>query len=310
MENRDTYVRKLEEEMKITNKYNLPQTIADALATSQARYSKGDAWMSVTGLQKPPRIGLLSKKNWRNMEEDVSDAVWKLLGSAIHTVLEDGDAGSNAIIKEERLFMDVLGQQISGAVDIQEITDFGIEVMDYKYTTCRSVMPNSFVLTSWTEQLNAYAALIEENKGLPVTKLSVLAILKDHNKKQARLRDDYPAAPMVEVEIDVWSKEQRLAWLESRVHAHLGAELSLSTLDTLPLCTDEERWKRGDKWAVKSSPKGRAQPGGIFDNEEDAQKFKGDNAKWVIEHRPAEPVRCQDHCEVSKFCTQYKEEGT
>lgn len=58
---------------------------------------------------------------------------------------------------------------------------------------------------------------------------------------------------MVEVEIDVWSKEQRLAWLESRVHAHLGAELSLSTLDTLPLCTDEERWKRGDKWAVKSS---------------------------------------------------------
>ena len=109
--------------MKITNKYNLPQTIADALATSQARYSKGDAWMSVTGLQKPPRIGLLSKKNWRNMEEDVSDAVWKLLGSAIHTVLEDGDAGSNAIIKEERMFMNVLCQQISGALDIKEIPD-------------------------------------------------------------------------------------------------------------------------------------------------------------------------------------------
>ena len=121
--------------------------------------------MDERGLQKPPRIALLTKKHWKELEEDVSDSFWKLFGSAVHTILEDGDAGSNAIIKEERLSVEVLGQTISGAIDIQEITDFGIEITDYKVTRAISAMPNSFSLPSWTAQLNAYAPLLEENKG-------------------------------------------------------------------------------------------------------------------------------------------------
>ena len=290
--------------MKITNKYNLPTTIADALAVSQARYSKGEAWMSVTGLQKPPRISLLSKKHWKYLEEDVSDSVWKLFGSAVHIILEDGTSGSNAIIKEERLSMEVAGQTISGAIDIQEITDFGVEITDYKVTRALSVMPSSFSLPSWTEQLNAYAALVEENKGLPVTQLSICAILRDHSPAQAERQDDYPIAPIVIVDIPIWSKEERLSWLESRVQAHLGAEVAHDTLDTLPLCTDEERWKRGDKWAVKTSPN-VARAKRVFDSEIEANEFKADNPKWVVEHRPAQPIRCQSYCEVAQFCTQF-----
>jgi hypothetical protein len=293
--------------MKITNKFNLPSTIADALATSQARYSKGDAWMSVTGLQRSPRISLLSKKHWKKLEEDVSDSVWKLFGSAVHTILEDGGTGSNALIKEERLSMDVLGQTISGAIDIQEITDFGIEITDYKVTRAISAMPNSFSLPSWTEQLNAYATLVEENKGLPVTRLSICAILRDHSPAQVERQADYPAAPIVTVEIDLWPKEQRLEWLEKRVQAHLGAELTLNALDTLPLCTDEERWKRGDKWAIKTNASAtRAKK--VFESEADALEFKADNSSWVVEHRPAVPVRCTSYCEVAKFCDQYQTE--
>ncbi len=292
--------------MKITNKFNLPSTIADALAASQARYSKGDAWMSVTGLQKPPRIGLLSKKHWKDLTEDVSDSVWKLFGSAIHTVLEDGNTGSNALIKEERLSIDVLGQTISGAIDLQEITDFGIEITDYKMTRAISVMPDSFSLPSWTEQLNSYATLVEENKGLPVTQLSICAILRDHSPAQAERQEDYPVTPIVMVDIELWSKEQRLSWLESRVQAHLGAELSHSTIETLPLCTDEERWKRGDKWAVKTSANA-ARAKRVFDSEQDAKDLCAENPTWVIEHRPAQPIRCQSYCEVAKFCTQYQE---
>ena len=53
--------------MKLLNKYNLPQTIADALRDQQANYNKGDAWKSITGLMAPPRIGLLSSENWNKM---------------------------------------------------------------------------------------------------------------------------------------------------------------------------------------------------------------------------------------------------
>ena len=295
--------------MKVTNKKNLPSTIADALRVSQGRYSKGDAWMSVTGLQKPPRIALLTKKHWKDLEEDVSDSFWKLFGSAVHTILEDGDAGSNAIIKEERLSAEVSGQTISGAIDIQEITDFGIEIMDYKVTRAISAMPNSFSLPSWTEQLNAYAHLVEENKGLPVTRLSICAILRDHSSAQADRQADYPDAPVVIVDIPIWPKEKRLAWLESRVQVHLGAEVTLDALDSLPLCTDEERWKRGDKWAVKATATS-ARAKRIFDTENEAKEFKADNPKWVVEHRPAQPLRCQRYCDVAKFCTQHMEEGS
>ena len=49
--------------MKLTNKYNLPVTIIDAIHEQQAAYSRGDAYKSITGLMGPPRIDILTKKH-------------------------------------------------------------------------------------------------------------------------------------------------------------------------------------------------------------------------------------------------------
>ena len=202
--------------MKITNRNNIPTTIADAMAKAQARYSKGESWMSVTGLQRPPRISILSKKNWNKLEEDVSDSVWKLFGTTMHNILEDGESSSNSLIKEERFFGDFLGKKISGAVDLQEITDFGIEIGDYKVTKAISVMKNSFSIPSWTQQLNAYAELCQVNKGLPITRLYICAFVRDHSPREAERNPEYPQSPIHILEIDRWQENSGLLGLKIR----------------------------------------------------------------------------------------------
>jgi hypothetical protein len=290
--------------MKLHNKYNLPQTIADALRDQQANYHKGDAWKSITGLMAPPRIGLLSSENWSKMSEDLSDQVWKIFGSAVHNILDSGQ--SNSHIKEERLFMEIDGKTISGALDVQEITDYGIIVTDYKVTKTRSVMPDSFVVPGWTAQLNCYAELVEQNKNLPVTDLKICAILRDHELRRTD-QQGYPPSPVHMIEIDLWSPKERREYISQRIAAHVEAEKMFASTGFLPLCTDEERWKRGDKWAVMPSAEAKRAKR-VFETEEEASELADTNDKFVVEHRPATAVRCEGFCNVSDFCDQYQGE--
>jgi hypothetical protein len=94
--------------MKITNIYGLPQTFVNVL--SRPTYSKGKAHLSVTELISPPQIVQLRKRHWDNLEEDVSEKVWAIFGTAIHSVLELGKDDNHII--EQRLFAEVDGWNI------------------------------------------------------------------------------------------------------------------------------------------------------------------------------------------------------
>jgi hypothetical protein len=291
--------------MKITNKYELPSTIVDALRSQQARYSKGDAWMSVTGLQRPPRMSVLTKQHWGSLSEDASDGVWKLFGSAIHEVLQEGE--SNSLIKEERLFMEIDGKIISGAIDVQEVSDFGIAITDWKMTKARNAQPDSYSLRGWTEQLNCYAELVEQNKEFPVYELSVCAIIRDHTPQQGERQKDYPPSPIHMVEIELWPQEKRLAFIKDRIAAHVEAEELFDVTGLLPPCTDEERWKRGDKWAVMPNTTS-TKAYRIFGSEEEAKALAATKDKYVVEPRPSSPLRCERYCSAAPFCDQYQGE--
>lgn len=292
--------------MKLKNKYNLPVTIIDAIHAQQAAYSKGEAYKSITGLMTPPRIAILTQQHYKELSEDVSDSVWRLMGSAVHVVLDSGNRNSH--IKEERIFVEMDGKIISGALDVQEITDFGVEITDYKVTKAMSVMEGSFKTESWTEQLNCYAELVEQDKNLPVTALKVCAILRDHDQRQADTRQGYPEAPIHMVDIEIWEPEKRREFIRSRLSEHVEAEEVYQATGILPKCTEEDQWKRGDKWAVMpSSTAKRAKR--VFDNEDQARELADTDKKYVVEHRPASAIRCERYCAVAPFCDQYQEEN-
>ena len=65
--------------MKLTNNYNLPETIVNVL--KRPTYSKGKANISATELLNSPRVVQLKRKHWDDIEEDAADMVWSLFGT-------------------------------------------------------------------------------------------------------------------------------------------------------------------------------------------------------------------------------------
>lgn len=195
--------------------------------------------------------------------------------------------------------MDVLGWRVSGKADL---LDSNMLLSDYKFTSTYSFMFGE--KPEWVAQLNMYAALYRAN-GFEVKAAQIVAVLRDHSKMRAKREPDYPQVAVLVQPIELWTPEEQEAFLAERIKLHQEAE-SLSDND-LPMCTDEERWKKDDVWAVKKKGNKRAIPGGLHSTVESANAWaiiKGLIPTTVeIEHRRGSYVRCENYCAVKEFCS-------
>ena len=281
--------------MKITNKFNLPTTIINTLA--RPTYTKGKANFSVTELLTSPRIVQLKRKHWNELEEDASDMVWSLFGSAIHGVLEHGK-GDNHIV-EERIHLEIDGTHISGAIDLQEVEEDGIILSDYKTTSAWVVQNNK---QDWHDQLNIYAYLVEKVKNKPVKKLQIVAIVRDWARRDAE-KEGYPQAPIVVIDIPLWPMEQREKFITDRINKHITAAFDMEIGDELIPCTPEDMWEKETTYAVKKEGGVRAKSVHKTREEAEAVLTKG----YFLEVREGERTRCQSFCQVAPFCEQWKQ---
>jgi len=282
--------------MKLTNKFGLPQTIINVI--KRPTYNKGKANMSVTELLNSPRIVQLKRKNWDDLEEDAADMVWSIFGTAIHGVLEHGK-GENHIV-EERIHAQIDGMSISGAIDLQEVEEDGIIVSDYKTTSAWAVMNEK---QDWHNQLNSYAFLVEHAKKVKVKKLQIIAIVRDWSRREAITKEGYPEAPIVTIDIPLWTMQERTDYVLSRIKLHGEALFEMETDGEMPNCTDEEMWAKPESFAVKKEGGVRAKSvHKTLDEAEISLPSKG----HFIEHRPGARTRCDSFCQVNKFCKQYK----
>ena len=284
--------------MKLTNKFNIPQTFMNVL--DRPTYSKGKAHLSVTQLLNSPKIVALTKKFEDEIEQDASDMVWSIFGSAVHNVLEHGKDENHIV--EQRIHKEYEGWSISGAIDLQVINPDGIDVKDYKTTTVWAVMNEKF---EWEVQLNIYAGLVEDVKRIPVTSVGIVAIIRDWNRRESTTREGYPEAPIKELPIRLWSKEERDAFIASRIALHSACEFALETDGELPDCTPEEMWEKPTVWAVRKTGNKRAHS--LYETEELATAAIADlGSNYEIEVRKGERTRCENFCPVNTWCTQYK----
>ena len=290
--------------MKLTNNFWMPETILNVIARPQ--YSKGKANMSVTELLNSPRIVQLKRKHWDSLTEDAADMVWSIFGTAIHNILEHGK-GDNHIV-EERIHAELSGMRISGAIDLQEVTDNGIVVSDYKTTSAWAVMNEK---QDWHNQLNSYAYLVEAAKKLPVCKLQIVAIIRDWSRRDAVTREGYPKAPIVVIDIPLWSFEEREAYVKSRISLHGDALFEVETDGDMPDCTPEEMWEKPTTYALKRDGSVRAKS--VHETSEAAEAAlanatekakKGE--KFLIEIREGDRTRCSNFCQVAGMCSQNK----
>jgi len=285
--------------MKLTNKFNIPQTFINVL--QRPTYSKGKANLSVTQLINSPKIVALSKKFEDELEQDVSEMVWSLFGSAVHQVLEHGRDENHVV--EERLHSEMDGYKISGAIDLQIVGDLGIQIRDYKTVSVWAVMNDKI---EWEQQLNIYAWLVEKVKGEPVADLGIVAIIRDWSRRDAGVKEGYPEAPIKEIPIKLWTFEEREAFVSARVHAHAEAEFALESDGDVPSCTPEEMWEKPTTWAVKKTGGVRAKS--VHGTEEEARDALEKAGKgYEIEVRPGSRTRCESFCPVNHRCAQWRE---
>jgi len=286
--------------MKLTNKHGIPQTFINVL--ERPTYSKGKANLSVTQLINSPKIVALTQKFQEEIEQDVSEMVWSLFGSAIHKVLEHG-ADENHLI-EERLHAHVDGWNISGAIDLQIVNDDGsLSIRDYKTTSAWAVMNDK---AEWEQQLNIYAWLVETVKDKPVKDLGIVAIIRDWSRRDAANREGYPSAPVKELPINLWTYGEREQFVRNRIELHSAADFAMETDQLLPPCTPEEMWEKPTVYAVKK--KGAARAKSLHETEQEANVIRlqlGND--YEVETRLGERTRCANFCSVNAWCQQWRD---
>jgi len=288
-------------EMRITNKFNLPETIVRF--NENSHYDSGKSNITCTQLIDSPRIVQLRKKHQNELEQDISEMLWMIMGTAMHGIFESVKV--EGTIAEERLFTQLNGWDISGAIDSQIVEPDGIIIGDYKFTSVWAVMNDK---PDWEYQLNIYAWLVEVVKKIPVKSLRIYAMCRDWQRRDVG-KEGYPEVPLVTVEVPLWPLAQRQAYVEARLKAHADADTDATLGSDLAKCSPDDQWRRKETFAVMRN-KNMSRAWRVFDSHEVAVKFAAENKDVTVITRPAEPIRCKNNfCRVSQFCSQFKDEN-
>ena len=283
--------------MKITNKQGLPAPLVALLARDF--YTKGASQYSVTELMSPPKIRRMREQYDEEMEIDATKLIASQLGTFMHARLEKKSV--EGYTNEERIFHSIDGVTISGAVDLQEHTEDGIVIIDYKFVKAWSVMKSK---QDWVTQLNIYKWLVETVKQEKVCGLKICAIIKDYAPHSTQ--EGYPEAEAVMIDIPMWDSVATETYVRQRLELHRTAKQAQEFGEELEPCSDEDRWMSETIYAVKRE--GRKTAIRVFKTIEEATEL-AEKEKGYVEERKGEPRRCiGDFCGVSKWCKQYQGE--
>lgn len=281
--------------MKITNKYGLPQAF---VTMAESDYQYKDKRYSVSSLLKGTREIILERRHHDKIEQDVSDMIWLLFGTAVHSILEQHEEADHELA-EEYLILDLEnGYKLSGRFDLYNAKTK--TVTDYKTCSVWKMIYKDF--EDWRTQLLIYAYMLK-SIGFEVETGEIIAMMKDHSKSKAKYDHNYPQLPVDRIKFSFSDKdfEEIEVFIKERFKEIAKAEGMAD--DELPLCTPEQRFNSGDKFAVMKKNRKRALR--VLDSMEEAETYLANNGGDFIETRPGEDKKCNDYCRVNKFCSYY-----
>ena len=282
--------------MKITNDLGLPEAFVK-MAESDFEYK--DKLYRVTSLLKGVRETILLRRYHGEIEQDVSDMIWLLFGTAVHNVLDYQEEGEYEF-KEERLEIKIGDYTLSGQFDLYNAKNK--TVTDYKTCSVWKIIYGDY--KDWRRQLLIYAYMLK-TIGFEVEGGEVVALMKDHSKSKAKFESEYPKFPVKRIKFKFSDSdfEEIEKWLHEKFDEIAAAEKLAD--HELPVCTPEERYNSGDKFAVMK--KGRKRAMRVLDSMKEAEAWKQLNGGDFIETRLGENKKCEDYCRVCEFCSFYQQ---
>lgn len=283
--------------LRITNKFNLPQPLVEAVSNN--KYSPGKSDYTTTQLAgTPARQLILKRKFWDQISEDVADLIYSLSGQSKHVVLERAAEFCKEYhyLAEQRFYITREGKLIGGQIDLYD--ENTKTLYDWKetgvYASYHEPKPD------WIAQGNINKLMLEEN-GYEVGTIINIALYRDWKKSEVGRTKDYPEHQVQPFPLPVWPAEQTEKFIAQRIADFEAAKKKL------PLCSDEERWKSDDVYAM--TKKGNTRATKLFSTEKEAKShmevfaIKGHEIKF----RPGVNKRCDSYCNVAQFCEQYKQ---
>ena len=294
--------------MIITNKLNLPQPFVDAV---QSDYKPTPHQYSATTILNPTRQIILQRRYNEKITQDVADMIWMLFGTALHSVLENSKEEETQF-KEEYLKQDLgildeslKGFYLSGKADLLDV--LRKRMTDYKTTSVFKIQKKDY--EDWRKQLLIYSWLFIKI-GFEVDNAEIVALLKDWSSTKAKVDKSYPQLQVQKVPFKFNKKDfDEIEQFIINKFKELKQYEEVKDED-LPMCSMEERWNDGNKYAVKKKNNKRADR--VYDTREEAvnhiNNIKEELRKnFVIEERLGEDKRCLEYCSCCKFCPYYKE---
>lgn len=278
--------------MTITNNFGLPAAFHRTAIMQEHK----SADYSATQLLRSPRHLWLQRRHDDQIEQDVSEMVWALLGTAVHGIIEKGEGESE--FAETYLTARVANRTISGTADLYDMRTG--KISDWKTTSVYSIIYGSRNV-EWEQQLNIYAWLFRQN-GLEVNELEIVTILRDWQKSKAKFDATYPQAQVQVVKIPLWADSDAQIFVDIRVR---DLEMYRDTEDDrLPYCSDEYRWKDKEKYAAMKQ--GRKSAVKLHDTSAQAETHVATIPGGYVEHRSSTARRCEDYCMAAAFCNQHR----
>lgn len=345
--------------IKFSNMYGIQsQSLIDALINDDYDLkSKPSNVYSLTEVIAAPKEKVLWRRHEDEITIDVSDRLHTLLGSAKHYILEQSNK-QNGRLSEERLYIDTTtgdvhtlpdpkkGESIkeqlkackwyseshyyvSCKIDVYDHTQECLE--DYKgssvYKAKRECDP------TWEAQVNC-GGYGMRMIGFLVNRVRVVLLPGDWSaakRKEAErsaeakgVACDYPPIKAKEFNnIRVWSDEECITYLRGRVKLHVAA--SKLKDDDIPVCTPEERWYKGDSYAIMKKGNQKATKvvkGEDYEDAEEAkrtaeillQQYMDERKKktdeYFIEFRPGNDGHCNGdvrYCHVCQWCNYWQQ---
>ena len=289
--------------MKITNKMNLPQPFVSAV---EREYTYTPKRYSATSVLKGVREAILQRRHDDEIESDVSEMVWAIFGAAVHSILE-GAQETESQIKENKIEVEMPnGYELSGIFDLYD--DATGTVTDYKTASIWKVKFGEF--DDWRQQTLIYCWMLRQI-GFDAKRGQIVAMLKDHSKTKAKI-GEHPPLPVFQIGWDFTARD-----FEEAEQYLLGKFAQIEEAeklpdDELPICTEAERWTRGESFAVIKRGQKRAKK--VFKSEDFGQEAEQRAREYasvigedfIVEHRPGIDGKCLDYCSAAPFCSHYK----
>ena len=261
--------------MKIVNINNLPKIIELFLKVDFYDHKQAEGTISATTLLKPIKEIILTERHYDEIEVDVSERLWSVLGSGVHAVMEnmsylhiEGDELikeflekliTGRIKQEERLYAEVLGEKISGKFDL--IIDDTL--YDFKISSVWTYIFGSR-FEEWTKQLSIYRWLYFQTYHEQLSEQAyIIFIARDWYRRDAESIETYPIFAMQEKPLKLMplkETEEMIVYKIKEIQKYRQVPD-----DLLPDCSLEEIW---------------------------------------FNEKLGAGIKCLDYCPVRHFCTQ------